>query len=289
MFPTEENQDYLLDLEYKGPSFDGVMEIAALKNEIIGLEEAIKITTKILSRNSKINFSANDIDIYIEAFQKASFRKKVKVVLKAAKSLNNYQGALSLGAVLISAITLIQQNGAVKIQNMSPELMAQIADQTKVELLTDKSFLQSVAGIINPLNTSGDELFCATPNNNTTTVSYHEKQEFSALASNNVDLKELEGDKFETLYGRINRVDLDATKRHIGFKVNGEGNSISATLSDQLRKNINMLDLLGHWVEIDATTTYRNGAREHIEISSLKIINNQNQILFSRGKTDELK
>jgi hypothetical protein len=274
LFPTKQFPDYLFDLTYKGPSFDGMMEISALKNEIAGLEEAILITTQILSKHKKINFSSKDIQILIVVFQKGSFRKRVKVILKTTKSLND-KGVINLGVFFVMVLSLIQQKGSSELKTLSPQLMTEIGDQAKIELLQNSAFVRSVANIVNPLLLQGDEFTCGVPDNNTTTINFSDKKEFTALASDNEESQATDGDHFEILRGRINRVDLDATKRHLGFKVDGEGSSISATLDDQLRLSVDMRNLLGHWVEIYATTTYKSGLRDHISIQSLKSIRQQ--------------
>lgn len=275
LFPAANIPDYLLDLEYKGPSFDGMMEIGALKNEIIGLEDALKIIAQTLAEHKKIDFGVNDIQIFVEAFEKASFRKKLKIVLKSLKSLNNYQGAISLGSLLIAVIILVQQKGANEIKQFSPNLAMEIGDQVKVELLKDAEFLKSVANIVRPLEQSGDELYCAVPLHDETTVKYEDKKEFLELSGEIETVEEIEGDKSEVLQGRINRVDLDARVRHLGFKVGSEGVSIPATLAENLRNPTDMRAMLGQWIELEGTTTYQKGVRSHISITKYKVISQQ--------------
>ncbi|MFA6548293.1 MAG: hypothetical protein WCT11_05180 [Candidatus Magasanikbacteria bacterium] len=282
LFPIKQSPNYLFDLAYKGPSFDGVMEIGALKNEIAGLEDVITITAQILLKHKKIDFNSKDVQIFIEAFQKGSFKKRVKIVLKAAKSLNDYHGVINLGVLIVMVLTLVQQKGASELKTLSPKLMSEIGDQVKIELLQNPSFLKSIANVISPLEQEGDEFTCGVPDSNTTTIKFEDKKEFTALANYNEAPKEIDGDRFEVLCGRINRVDLDATKRHLGFKVDGEGNTIPATLDDHLRASVDMHDLLGHWVEINVTTTFKSGLRDHIFIQSLKPVQ-QKQIKFETG------
>jgi|GEM_PF-2792160 len=282
LFPTKQFPDYLFDLAYKGPSFDGTMEINALKNEIAGLEEAISIAAQILSKHKKIDFSSKDFQILIEAFQKGSFKKRVKIVLKTLKSLNNYQGVICLGALIVAVLALVQQRGASELRTLTPQLIVEIGDQVKIELLQNPAFIKSVANVVNPLEQRGDELICCASSNTTTTIKFEDKKEFTALANYDKEPREIDGDHAEILRGRINRVDLDATKRHLGFKVDGEGNSIPATLDDNLRASTDMRDLLGHWVEINATTTYRSGLRDHVSIQSLRLIQ-QRQMEFEAG------
>lgn len=262
----------MLDLEYRGPSFDGMMEIGALKTEISGLEDAIIIVTQALARHKKIDFSTNDIQIFVEAFEKASFRKRAKIVLKSLQSLNEYQGAIAVGALLVGIMALIQQKGAAELKDISPQLMSQIGDQTKIELLKDQGFLQSVAHIIHPPGQGGDELVCAVPSHDQITLTYEDKKEFAELAGEIEPIEEIDGNILETLRGRINRVDLDARVRHLGFKVNSEGTAIPATLVESLRDPTQMRIMLGQWIELEGTTTYQKGARTHINIAKYKII-----------------
>jgi hypothetical protein len=272
LFPDDIPPEYLFDLKYKGPSFDGKMEIGVLINEISGLEDIINITTGILYKNKKIGFSQSDIEIFIEAFERGSFKKRVKLV---SKTLNKNQGVITLACFIIEAISLIQQNNPKDINKMSPIMISQISDPVKIEMLQNKTFLSAASNIIMPLNINGDELELASPKNEQITVKHDDKSKFIALANNEVGDIGIEGDKIEILRGRINRVDLDATKRHLGFKVNGEGNCIPATISDQAKTGIDMKDLLGQWAEINTNTAYKYGVRDHMEVQSLKIITQQ--------------
>lgn len=269
LFPTAEIPEYLFDLEYRGPSFAGMMEIGALKNEIIGLEDAIKIIAQVLSRHKKIDFSANDLQIFIEAFEKGSFRKKVKLIIKG---LDKHPGVLTLGMLLVMIFQTIPQYKADKLKDLSPAVIAEIGDQVKIDLLNNEGFLKSVANVVSPLGQNGDELFCAVPSHNQAIVKYEDKKEFNELAGEVESIEEVNGDQFETLQGRINSVDLDARVRHIGFKVNSEGISIPATLTENLRNPTDMRAMLGQWIQLEGTTTYKNGIRSHISISNYKVI-----------------
>lgn len=273
LFPTANIPDYLLNLEYKGSSFAGMMEIGALKTEIAGLEDAIKIATQVLAKYKKVDFGADDLQIFIEAFEKASFRKKVKLIIKG---LDKHPGVISLGMLLMMAFQTIPAYKADKLRDMSPALMAEIGDQVKIELLQNKEFLKSVADVVRPLEQNGDELFCAVPSHGQTTIRYEDRKEFTELAGEVEQLEKAEGDKFEILQGRINRVDLDARVRHIGFKVDREGVSIPATLAENLRNPVDMRDLLGQYVELEGTTTYQGGVRSHISITKYKIVRQGN-------------
>ncbi len=266
--------EYLLDLEYRGPSFAGMMEISALRTEIAGLEDAIKIIAQVLVKHKKADFSASDLQIFVEAFEKASFKKRVKIVLKSLKSLNEYQGAIAVGVLLIAIMALVQQRGAAELKDISPQLMSQIRDQTKVELLKDQGFLQAVSDIVRPLEQNGDELFCAVPLHNQVTVRHEDKKEFLEL-SGEIEEGDVEGDRFELLTGRIHFANLDAVKRHLGFKVNGVGASIPATLSDELIGSTDLKSLLGQWVKLEGISAYQKGLRSHIDIKKYKVIRQQ--------------
>lgn len=272
LFPTVNIPDYLLDLEYKGSSFAGMMEIGALQTEIAGLEDAIKIVAQVLAKYKKIDFGANDLQIFIEAFEKASFRKKVKLIIKG---LDKHPGVISLGMLLMMAFQTIPVYKADKLRDMSPALMAEIGDQVKIELLQNKEFLKSVADVVRPLEQKGDELFCAVPSHGQTTIRYEDRKEFTELAGEIDQSEEVDGDKFEILQGRINSVDLDARVRHIGFKVDSGGVSIPATLAENLRNPTDMRVMLGQWIELEGITTYRKGLRSHIGITKYKVISQQ--------------
>ncbi|MBP5993350.1 MAG: hypothetical protein KA731_00420 [Candidatus Moranbacteria bacterium] len=274
LFSEKSLADHLFDICYDGPSFDGAMEISLLKNEIAGLDNALRIAAQVLAKHKKIDFRSGDVEIYIEAFERGSFKKKVKVVLKSLQDLNQYQGAIALGALVISVMTFVKQQETLDIDHIPPEIMAQFKTQVEYDLLQNREFLKSVSDIVAPLNQSGDHLHIAVPKNSETDIDYLDKEKFIKLALPSV-VEGVDGDKHEIIVGRINRVDLDATIRHIGFKVKGEGSSIPATLSTQVKSSVSMNDLLGKWVEMGALTTYKGDIREHIEIEDIKIVEQQ--------------
>ncbi len=275
LFPTTKIPDYLLDIEYKGPSFAGMMEIGALRAEITGLENAVRIIAQVLARHGRTDFNANDVQIFIEAFKKGSFCKKAKLFIKG---LDKHPGALTLGILLIMILQTIPQYRADKIRDMPPQLVAEIGDQIKIELLKNDEFLKSLADIVRPLERGGDELSCAVPLHDQVVIKYEDKKEFLELTGE-VEEEEINGERSEVLLGRINRVDLDARVRHIGFKVNNEGASIQATLVENLRNPTDMRGLLDRWIKLEGITTYQKGVRSHIEISKYKVIR-QEEINF---------
>jgi len=278
LFPTKKIPDYLFDLEYRGPSFMGMMEITALRHEITGLENAIRIITQLLIKHKKIDFGERDVQIFIEAFEKGSFRKKVKLLIKG---LDKHPGILSLGMLLILILQIIPQYSADKLKDMSPQLVVEIGDQIKIELLKDEEFLKSIVNMVRPLEKGGDELFCSIPGNNEIIIKYEDKKEFLGLIGE-VKEENIEGDISELLTGRIHFANLDAVKRHIGFKINGVGVSIPATLSDELINSTDLKSLLGQWIELEGISTYQKGIRGHINIKKYKIIQ-QSQMDFSNN------
>ncbi len=251
------------------------MEIGQLRNQLTGLEDAIVIIAQTLARQKRIGFNPNDIQILVEAFERGSFRDRVKVVLKSLKNLNQYQGAIALGVLLIEIIRMIPSYQAATIKEMSPQTISKIGDQVKIELLKNNDFLKSITNVVHPLGQNGDRLQCTVPSLEPVAIKYEDKKEFLELAGETEVERDMDGDRSEILRGRINRVDLDATKRHLGFKVNSEGNSIPATLDDRLRASLDMRSLLGQWVEINTTTTFKGGLRDNIFINSLKIVRQQ--------------
>jgi len=287
LLPLASLSDILFDLKYEGPSFEGVMEISALKDEISGLDDAIRIAASILLKNKRIDFGPKDLEIYVKAFEKGSFRNGIKVVQKSLKSLSKYDGAIQLGILIVAIIALIQQKGAGEIKKMSPQLMSEIGDQVKIELLNDKDFIKSMSNVVNPLQNPEDQLVCTIPGRGETTITYNDKKEFLELSDEDTEGEQEEGDHEEALMGRINSVDLDARVRHIGFKPNGEGSSIPATLEDDLRSSTSMAGLLGRWVEIKGIVTYQKGLRRHITIQSIKVLKQQDLFEQSAEKLND--
>lgn len=269
LFLKEEMPSHLLDIRYVGDSFKGVMEISSLRTEIDGIENTLRILTQTLAKHKRIDFNIGDLEVFIEAFEKGSFKEKVLVKVKG---LNDHQGALLLATALIMIFQTIPLYSTEEITEMSPELMVKIRDQVQLDLLKNPEFLKSVADIVAPLNQTGDQFHFSVPQKGETVITYEDKAKFLGLATSTKENLE-DGDRREKLIGRINRVDLDATVRHLGFKAADGGKSIPATLDEELKKDLNMTSLLGEWVEVEGVSTYKNKTRDHIKITNIKNVN----------------
>lgn len=267
LFPTRELPQFLLDIVFSGPSFDGMMEIGALQKEIEGLKEVLDIAARALKRDKRLNVKLDDIEIFVEAFEKGSFRKKIRIFNRATKE---YLPLVQLATLIVVILQTVPQYQPQQIKSLSPDLITSLRDQVAIELLQDPRFLNAAANVVGSISQEGDKGTFTAPTNLMAEIDATSSKKFLELAGESTSTEE--GEKFEELKGYINRVDLDATRRHIGFKANGQGNSIPTTLSEKLRGTVDMRELLGQWVEIQGTTTVKNGIRDHVDIETLGII-----------------
>lgn len=268
LFPELGVEDYILDVKYDGPSFNGVMEIGALTSEIAGFETCLKTIIAVLRKNNGLDLKEDDFQIVVEAFQNNCFRKRIKFV---GKHLNKYPVAYtSIAAIMAALIAIVPDLGAKKIKEMGPDTMLKIADATKVELLRDPVFLRALANTVKPLTTEKDKVVFIQPvkkPNRTCTVNYAQKDEFLRLAAELEEVAEVvvPGE----VYGRIISMDLDANKNQIDFKANGAGERIRCTLKDGMRID-DYVSLLGKWVLISGDIKSANTQVVHILIASIK-------------------
>jgi len=274
LFPIKEYPQFLLNVIFEGPSFNGMMEIDALAKEIQGLEDVLKIALHSLRKNKKVDFKITDLEIYVEAFEKGSFRKKIKIFNKNTKE---YQPLIELAVLVVLVFQTVPQYTTNEIKTISPTLISSIHDQVVLELLQDKKFLEAAANVVKSVSLEGDMCTLAAPTNQEVIINPESSKKFVAL-TDALDEQIEDGEHFEILQGRINRVDLDALKRHIGFKVNSEGSTVDGTFIDKPSRE-EMRLLLDEWIEVKGTVYYLGGQRNHINIQEYKVIRQPN--LFS--------
>lgn len=267
LFPTEEYPQFLLDVTFSGPSFKGMMEIDALAKEIQGLEDVLMIVLHSLKKNGRIDLKTSDFEIYVEAFEKGSFRKRVKIFNKKTKE---YLPLISLATLVVLVFQTIPQYKTNDIKTVSPELISSIRDQVVLELLQDRKFLGAAADMVKSVSSEGDKCTLLSPTKDKAIIDSESSKKFVALADTLNEQVE-DGEHYEILRGRINRVDLDALKRHIGFKVNNEGSTIDGTFVKKPTRE-EMRNLLDEQIEIKGIVSYIGGQRNHIDIQEYKII-----------------
>ncbi len=259
---NQDIDDYFLDIKYDGPSFQGFMEIHHLGEEILGLEYCLKKIIKSLRRSGKLDLLDGEFEIFVQAFEPGSFKKRVKILVR---DIEKYKTTVTvLVALFVGILHAIPMYGAKRIKEMSPELMSEIADQTKIQLLQDKDYLINLLKTIQPIQ-ADDKVFFRPPGNlsETMCINHNAKREFLEL----VDEENLpETTDSGIMRGRIIKIDLDATKHQFDFKEDGKGARIDCSLSSVL--NIyDYRDLLGKWVEISGEIT-----RIEDKISSIHIL-----------------
>jgi len=272
LFPTVETGDYLLDIKYQGASFNGVMEIDALGRELLGLEACLQRTIEILKKHKKIDFTLNDVDIFVEAFEKGSFRKKVKLVFKKGiRGIEKHPATSNVVAVLfVGAMTVIATLKAGEMKEPSAATLEKIKDQVKLELVQDKTFVSGLSEFVRPIQAEDDKLVIKDSVEKETVVDYEQKTKI-VEATGTEEQVEQENEKFETLKGHVTRVDLDADVNHIGFKVDNKGSLVLCNLPENITRE-QMKEYLDSWINVSGLVTYYGAERKHMKVETIEVI-----------------
>jgi hypothetical protein len=282
LFPKIEANDYLLDIKYEGTSFNGVMEIDALGRELLGLEICLQRTIEVLKKHKKIDFSLNEVDILVEAFERGSFKKKIKLVFKKGiKGIEGHPATSNIVATfLISTIGVLATLHASEIKQPSPKTIEKLKDQVKIELIQDKEFTAGLSDFVRPIKSTEDRLIIKDPVQKELVLDYEQKTNI-LTASSKEEKDETEKQIFETLKGHITRVDLDADVNHIGFKVEDKGALVLCNLPVNITRE-QMKDFLDAWVEIHGLVTYYGPERKHVKVETIKLVtkSQQSEIVF---------
>lgn len=261
---------YFLSFTYDGPSFDGHIDLEKLAKELEGLNTALQIGLSTLVRHKRININLRDVEIYVEPFEKGSFKKKLGIKLRrhTDKNYNQYSLGLQLASVIIGSILLVKDKPAQEIVEMPPQLQQEIRDPATVEMLKNKDFIRGIAATAEPLYEDEDKLLMCTPDDKSVSIDRDSKLKLELLVGKEKEpvVRTVE----ETLTGRISLVNLDATSNHLGFKVNGAGAKVDSTLLEPPSKEV-MKTFLGGWVKITGTTTFRDDVRVHIDILNIEL------------------
>jgi hypothetical protein len=243
------------------------MEINLLGKEINGLSYCLKTILKKLKDNNRISVSENEIDIFIEAFQHGSFKQFIKWIEKHPATI---AAVVGLGVIFVEIVGIIVNHAPSSIKTISPELMSEIGDQVKVELLSDQKFLDSLALTVSPLQCKEDKIIFKHSPEGQIIVPYEKRACFMDLS--NLEKTELPTVKVEEeLKGRIVMIDVDATKNQIGFKVDGKGNEIRCAISEEFSID-EFKPLLGEWVKINSTAEKKGNEYLYISINSYEKI-----------------
>ncbi|VVM24887.1 hypothetical protein BSPWISOXPB_5697 [uncultured Gammaproteobacteria bacterium] len=116
--------------------------------------------------------------------------------------------------------------------------------------LIDKKYREESAKIVMPLKNDNDNLeLSSSVLEESVIIDNTNKQSFFIIdlpTEQEQDVTE----EIKTIQGRINSINLDATKNQIGFKVKNEGNEIHCHLSENLSIDDYKSNYLGEWVEI---------------------------------------
>jgi hypothetical protein len=287
LFYGEQPENFILEVKYDGPSFQGMMEIGALGNEILSFEICLRKIISALNKFNKIKLNNSDYELTVEAFENNCFKKKIKLIVKTLeKNPATTQAAATLIAGAFAIIVIfIPNNSPKEIKELSPDLIAKVHDQVQLQLISDPEFLQNLSNIIKPLSTEGDAVCFKKPikdENQTVSISYSQKECFLSVATN--EEAQIINIGFDEIYGKIISMDIDAIRNQIDFKVSGAGERIHCSLSEKM--NINEYTyLLGKWVTISGQVSTKKGKIYHVDVE--KIIEDKNPpALVVQSNTD---
>ncbi|SHN94152.1 hypothetical protein, partial [bacterium endosymbiont of Bathymodiolus sp. 5 South] len=248
-------EDLFLEIKYDGPSFDGVMNIQDLGNELLGIEYCL---TKIINDLVRIDKELSEADIeslqiLTEGFVNNCFKKKLKFflsnlsenlantpilrsTLKAA--IDTYLHTQSVQTSLSRGDTKsMLKSGQIPIGQYQQIKDLPIPDNAKEIIrsnLIDKKYREESAKIVIPLKNDNDNLESSSPVlEESVIIDNTNKQSFFIIDSPTEQEQDVTEER-KTIKGRINSINLDATKNQIGFKVKNEGNEIHCHLSENL-------------------------------------------------------
>ena len=160
-------------------------------------------------------------------------------------------------------LTTVASYTPEEIKSISPELMSTIRDDVVVELLQDEKFFKSIAAVVESVKSENDSCKFISPANNEVVITSEISTKIQELAEPVAGVED--GEFYEIIEGRITKVDIDALRRHVGFKYNGEGATTAATF-EEMPDLIELKSLLGEWVEFKGTVSYVGATRSHIDI-----------------------
>lgn len=293
LFPDTEVklEDLFLEIKYDGPSFNGVMNIQDLGNELLGVEYCLtKIIKDLIKDSSELNQDdINSLQILTEGFVNNCFKKKIKFFFDEIENRPVLIGNLT--RILITTILSYTATQTIQI-NLNPNDTKSMLKYTKIPIeqyqqiktlpipdnakkiiasnLLDKKYREESAKIIMPLKNDNDSLESSSPSlREPVVINKGNKDGFFVIELND-EINELEIEHIQTIDGRINSINLDATKNKIGFKINNEGNEIHCHLSEELDINDYKNGYLGEWVKITGNVSQVGENIKEIEILKLE-------------------
>jgi hypothetical protein len=295
-------EDLFLEVKYDGPSFDGVMNIQDLGNELLGIEYCL---TKIINELVKTNKELSEADIeslqiLTEGFVNNCFKKKIK--FKAF--LDEIEKRPVLISILFFVITIYSETALIQININNTNTVSMlrsgqipigqyqqikdlpIPDNAKEIIrsnLIDKKYREESAKIVIPLKNDNDNLELSSPVLEESVIIDNTNKQSFFIIDLPTEQEQDVAEERKTIKGRINSINLDATKNQIGFKVKNEGNEIHCHLSENLSIDDYKSNYLGEWVEITGKISRAGDIIKEIEIEKLKKITKLGQIDITFG------
>ena len=225
---------------------------------IIGMRDCIEQSLELLK--------LKNYEIVVLPFKPGSHK-----ILFAAR--NKITGALVTTAAIIKIINggfdLINNFGAFTVYNDPSTIINSVEDiDAKVlAVCQNQTFIEGARGVIAPLQEANQKVTLSAEGNKLEITCESQKKFFENLQEE----KSSEEDEIirkGEVYGKIVKIDIDASIRQIDFKVYGEGERIQGTLSDDLNVD-DYISYLGKYVEISGLITTIGDKTEKMEISSI--------------------
>ncbi len=306
LFPDTEVklEDLFLDIKYDGPSFDGVMNIKDLGNELLGVEYCLtKIIKDLIQSSNELNQSDIDsLQILTEGFVNNCFKKKIKFFLE---SLNdNLVSRPIIKSIIKSGIDVYLYSQTIqsdinKVDTKSMLESSQIPEEQYRQIrnlpipdnakkviennILDKKYREESLKIILPIKDDKDTLQSSSPILNKNVVINKENKGGFFVTGLNDEIDGSEIEENRNIEGRISSINLDATKNQIGFKVNDQGNKIDCHLPENLDINDYKAGYLGEWVKINGKVSYSGETIKEIEILKLEKATRHGQMSIPLG------
>lgn len=283
---SEQNQtNFLFDIKFDGSSFNGVMKIQHLHEELKSLEYCLNQIIKELIQNNQLpNNIMDEHDIIVEAFENNCFRKRIKLAIKTIES--HPTTSIIITTLLTGCITIAPSIIQNKNQ-LTQASISQIENTVTLNLLSNQKFIEAIGNIVaQPLEHKNDSCQIIPPPNSgleLIEIPYSKKSYYiPGLKSNqektNDDSSDHNIKTYHTdLYGKIVAIDLDAKTNQLYFKQLNKKNRIRGTLIDELNIE-DYKKLLGEQVKITGEVSLIDGKEKSITIE--KILRNPQEKLF---------
>ncbi len=167
-----------------------------MAKEIQGLEDILTAGIHSLKKSKRIDLNNSDLVIYVSAFEKSSFKKRIVVFNKKTKE---FLPLIELSGVILLALATVAAYTPEEIKSISPELMSTIRDDVVVELLQDEKFLKSIAAVVESVKSEDDSCKFISPTNKEVVITSEISTKIQELTEPEEEVEE--GEFYEIIQG----------------------------------------------------------------------------------------